>query len=60
MPERFKPGQKVPASGQYEVTGPHGASRGREVTSVEGEPFPPTQHKGDRYVLADRTKHKNS
>lgn len=54
----YKPGEKVPVSGQYEVTGPRGGSRGREVTSVKGEPFPPTQQAGERYVMVDKTKHK--
>lgn len=27
----YKPGEKVPVSGQYEVTGPRGGSRGREA-----------------------------
>lgn len=59
MPKTYKPGEKVPASGQYEVVGPRGGSRGREVTSVKDEPFPPTQKSGERYVMADKTKHKN-
>lgn len=58
MGKLYKPGEKVPTSGQYEVTGPRGGRKGREVTSVAGEPFPPTQNAGERYVLADKTKHK--
>ncbi len=59
MTKSYKPGQTVPVSGQYKVTGPRGGDRGREVTSVKGEPFPPTQKSGERYVIADKTKHKN-
>ena len=53
-----KPGEKAPRSGQYEVTGPRGGSRGREVTAVKGERLPPTQVPGERYRLVDPTKHK--
>lgn len=56
----YKPGEKVPKSGQYEVIGPRGGSREREVTSVKGEPFPPTQKSGERYVMVDKTKHKKN
>ena len=36
----YKPGMKVPTSGQYKVYGPRGGDTGFEVTSVKGEPFP--------------------
>jgi len=57
MAKTYKPGQTVPKSGQYSVVGPRGGDKGREVTSVKGEPFPPTQKSGERYVIADETKH---
>lgn len=53
-----KPGEKAPRSGQYEVTGPRGGSRGREVTAVEGHRLPPARNPGERYRMADPTKHK--
>lgn len=52
----FKPGQKAPASGQYEIQGPRGGRTGIERTVVKNEPFPPTLQAGQKYVLADRTK----
>jgi hypothetical protein len=48
----LRPGQKAPASGQYQ-----NRKTGKEVTSVKGEPLPPGP-KGSIYDLADKTKHK--
>lgn len=48
----YKPGEKVPVSGQYRNT-----STGYEVTLVAGEVFPPTPQPGQVYVLVDRTRH---
>lgn len=65
LPERvamakkaLKPGELVPASGQYEVIGPRGGERGREITGVRGKRLPPTQQPGEKYRLVDKTKHK--
>lgn len=55
----LKPGQKAPASGQYEVVGPRGGKQGKEVTSVKGEPLPPTNKTGQKYNLVDSTKNKS-
>lgn len=55
----LRPGQKAPASGQYELVGPRGGSKGREVTVVRNEPLPPTPESGLKYKLVDKTKHKN-
>lgn len=52
----FKPGQKAPTSGQYEMLGPRGGHSGIERTVVKNEPFPPTQQFGQTYVLVDKTK----
>ncbi len=49
---KFKPGQSAPFSGQYK-----NQTTRTEVTVTKGEPLPPTPQKGQRYVLADRTKH---
>lgn len=54
----YRPGQEVPASGQYPVLGPRGGDEGREVTLVRGEPFPPTPRPGMGYGTPDRTKHR--
>jgi hypothetical protein len=54
----LKPGQPTPRSGQYQQIGPRGG-KGPEVTSVKGEPLPPSQTKGTTYTLVDPTKHKS-
>lgn len=53
----FKPGEKAPASGQYQIIGPRGG-KGPERTVVRREPLPPTPIPGSRYRLVDPTKHK--
>ena len=58
MSKTMNPGEKAPASGQYERIGPRGGETGKEVTVVEGEPLPPTPNPGEKYKLVDRTKHK--
>jgi hypothetical protein len=54
----LKPGQTAPRSGQYQQIGPRGG-HGPEVTSVRGEPLPPTSAAGSTYRLVDPTKHKS-
>lgn len=56
--KNLKPGQKAPASGQYQQIGPRGG-KGKEVTSVKGERLPPTPSKGAEYKLVDPTKNKS-
>jgi len=58
MPKGYRPGQRVPDSGQYKVLGPKGGDTGTEVTSVKGEPFPPTPKPNQTFVPVDPTKHK--
>ncbi|WP_210404223.1 hypothetical protein [Chroococcidiopsis sp. TS-821] len=58
--ELYKPGEIVPESGLYELTGPRGGHKGQEVTATKGEPFPPTPEPGMHYRLVTPTKHKNS
>ena len=48
----LRPGSTAPDSGQYRNT-----KTGSEVTSVKGEPLPPSPVKGAAYRLVDRTKH---
>ena len=55
----FRPGQKAPASGQYEILGPRGGDTGKERTVVRGEPLPPTPKPGQQYHIVDRTKNKS-
>lgn len=55
----YKPGETAPRSGQYEIVGPRGGQTGEERTVVRREPMPPTPQSGQRYVLADPTKHKS-
>jgi len=54
----YKPGQKAPQSGQYEITGPRGGGTDVERTVTRGEPLPPTEQKGQKYRLVDPTKHR--
>lgn len=54
---KYKPGQKAPRSGQYEIVGPRGGETGKERTVVKNKPFPPTQKQGQKYKLVDPTKH---
>lgn len=53
----LKPGSIAPKSGQYEIVGPRGGGTGRERTSVEKKPLPPTPKPGQQYRLVDPTKH---
>lgn len=57
MSKSLKPGQSTPTSGQYQVIGPKGG-KGAEITSVKGNPLPPTQVPKATYKLVDPTKHK--
>jgi len=54
----LKPGEKTPASGQYREIGPRGG-KSNEVTSVRGQPLPPTKQKGSTYTLVDPSKNKS-
>lgn len=54
----LKPGQKAPASGQYQEIGPRGGKKG-EVTTVKGEPLPPSSSPGSTYKLVDPSKNKS-
>ena len=57
--EIHKPGERGGDSGQYVRVGPRGGQRGpEETTHTKGEPFPPTPESGERWKLADRTRHK--
>ena len=49
------PGQLTPFSGQYVVIGSRGGNTGKEVTSVQGHPLPPTEKPGQTYRLVDAT-----
>ena len=48
----------APGSGQYQQTEPRG-HKGKKVTSVKGEPLPPTPRKNMSYNLVDPTKNKS-
>lgn len=54
----LKPGEKAPASGQYQEIGPRGG-KGREVTTVKGEKMPPSTKPGSTYNLVDPSKNKS-
>lgn len=55
----YKPGERVPRSGQWEIVGPRGGRTGREVTATRGEPFPPTPKRRQRFIIVDPTRHKS-
>ncbi len=57
MSKKFKPGDRVPCSGQAEIIGQKGGKTGVERTIVKGEPFPPTPQSGQSYKIVDKTKH---
>lgn len=57
-PSGLKSGQAVPISGIYQEIGPRGGM-GTQVTSVKGEPLPPTASKGGTYKLVTPAKHKS-
>jgi len=58
-PTMYRPGEIVRTSGQYRVVDVYGRSCGREVTSVRGEPLPPTRTSREfGYVLVDATIHR--
>jgi len=54
----YRPGEKAPVSGQYQIIGPHGG-KGPERTVVRGEPLPPTPKPGQEYRISDRTNNKS-
>lgn len=56
MGNNYRPGEKAPASAQYERIGPRGGHSGHEVTVVKGAPLPPTPNPGESYIIVDRTK----
>lgn len=56
-PKGLTPGTTVPVSGIYQEIGPRGG-KGTQVTSVKGEPLPPTATKGGTYNLVRPAKHK--
>jgi len=55
----YKPGESAPASGQYEIVGPRGGRTGKERTIVKDETLPPTEEKGQQFIIVDRTKNKS-
>jgi hypothetical protein len=58
MSDTHKPGELAKRSGQYVPVGPRGGAReDREITAVAGKPLPPTKRPGERWRLADPTKH---
>jgi hypothetical protein len=59
MSTMHRPGSRVPVSGIYNVVTAYGSYASRQVTCVEGEPFPPTVYAGEAgFVLARATHHR--
>ncbi len=59
MADEYKPGQKVPRSGVYQVRHDDMHAQRHEVTCVYNEPFPPCHGCGHgvRYVLVRGAQH---
>lgn len=55
-PQRYKPGEKAPQSGQYPIVGPRGGKTGEERTITKGDAFPPTPKPGQSYATPNKTK----
>lgn len=53
----YRPGQRVPVSGIYNVVNAYGTYMGYQRTCVVGEPFPPVVYPAYGYVLAQQTVH---
>jgi hypothetical protein len=55
----FKPGTKVRVSGLYQEIDAKGNPIDRDqATCTKGEVFPPTNAKGNRWTLAEKTPHR--
>jgi hypothetical protein len=55
----FKPGTRVKTSGLYQEIDTKGSPIDRDqATCTKGEPFPPTNAKGHRWVLVEKTPHR--
>lgn len=59
MADLKKPGEKADTSGQYAEINKTDKPTGKEATVTRNEPLPPTEKKGYRWKLVDKTKHKN-
>ena len=53
MAERYRPGERAPRSGVYEIVGPDGGRTGEVRTVAKGRPLPPTPKSGRRYELVE-------
>jgi hypothetical protein len=51
MSKSYKPGERAPRSGVYEIVGPRGGRTGEERAVSRGHPLPPTKGSGQRYEL---------
>ena len=56
MSKQYRPGQKAPVSGQYEIIGPRGGRTGKERTVEKGEILPPTPERDQTYCITNHTK----
>ena len=55
----YRPGQRVPVSGIYNVVDASGNYTGRQDTCEEGDTFPPTKFANEYgYTLAQQTIHR--
>lgn len=55
----LSPGQKSPVSAQIKQVGPRGGQVSTtESTTVKNKPLPPVNKPGNKWVVVDKTKHK--
>jgi hypothetical protein len=54
MKRVYKPGERAPASGEYEIVGPRGGDTGEERTAVRGKVQPPPPKPGQGYLIHRR------
>jgi hypothetical protein len=59
MAKNYKPGERAPVSGLYELIGPRGGHTGKERTVARGEILPPTPKTGMEYRIAERAHNKS-
>lgn len=53
----LKPGTPAPKSGLYGLRGPRGGQTGEQAVSTKNHPLPPTEKRGQTWVLDEAAHH---